>query len=595
MQVFILKMKNSSALLIAISLFFCVESLAQGNPFMVMAEKKYADYSEDLNSKYLHFLELDTIAARKVILQIAETANKTNRIEWELYTAYFELGLFERRLSLYKNNLHQAEELLKRAWQLLEKTKKENVVHLELMLRQKIIDYYWHYFKNYELAFEQYKIQEERLKEVSSDDIPEKIAYFVKIADAYFFFKDYAKAIFYYNIVLEEKDTIRARASYSKQHARNGLGLSYCDGYGDYDRSDGYFLAIMQAVKNYPGDESFSGIWNGIASGNLGNNMLLRGEYNKAIPLLKNSLEIMLKYGDYGYSIGLATNLARIYLKKGNLAQSKYYIDLAKDCYNKSPREGRLSHIYEVLSRYYAIMGNAALSMVYMDSTLAENKKYEEMFSALQMMRVEQRQHLSESKLREEQLNAEKIRSDGYQRSLIIIVVSLLLIVGVLLRYFVLYHKKQIAYRELVRKLQEWAQVSTEMVKPELIVEHEKHNESPDEVDFLIMKEIEKRMFEDKLYRDAALSVDLLANKLNAKRHNVSIAINRCMKKSFNSFVNEYRIKEAIQLLSKNDFNSLTIDTIAFDVGFNDRHNFYRVFKKMTGLSPTEFRKNVVK
>jgi AraC-like DNA-binding protein len=113
------------------------------------------------------------------------------------------------------------------------------------------------------------------------------------------------------------------------------------------------------------------------------------------------------------------------------------------------------------------------------------------------------------------------------------------------------------------------------------------------EVDLLIMKEIEKLMLEDKLYRDTTLSVDLLAHKLKAKRYYISMTINRCMSKSFNTFINEYRIKEAIQLLSKNENNTFKIDSIAFDVGFNDRKSFHRVFKKMTGLSPTEFKRNI--
>ena len=97
---------------------------------------------------------------------------------------------------------------------------------------------------------------------------------------------------------------------------------------------------------------------------------------------------------------------------------------------------------------------------------------------------------------------------------------------------------------------------------------------------------------EDKLYRDASISVDLLAQKLGVKRHQVSTVINRCMQKSFKTFVNEYRIREAIQLLSNNAADTMTIDAIASDVGFNDRHNFYRVFKKITKQSPTDFKKN---
>jgi len=47
--------------------------------------------------------------------------------------------------------------------------------------------------------------------------------------------------------------------------------------------------------------------------------------------------------------------------------------------------------------------------------------------------------------------------------------------------------------------------------------------------------------------------------------------------------------KEAILLLSNFKYHHFSINGIAIDAGFSDRRNFYRVFKKATGLSPSEF------
>jgi hypothetical protein len=76
--------------------------------------------------------------------------------------------------SRYGNQAYPLEEMLRMGSALLEKTKKENVVYLELIVRQKMIDYYWVYRQDYAFAFEQYAVQEKRLQTVLSEEIPEK-------------------------------------------------------------------------------------------------------------------------------------------------------------------------------------------------------------------------------------------------------------------------------------------------------------------------------------------------------------------------------------------------------------------------------------
>ena len=114
-------------------------------------------------------------------------------------------------------------------------------------------------------------------------------------------------------------------------------------------------------------------------------------------------------------------------------------------------------------------------------------------------------------------------------------------------------------------------------------------NTIPDEYDLALMKEIKSLMTKQKIYKDAALSLETLAKRIGVKRHYVSKAINCCTQKRFTDFVNEYRINEAIRLFSEKEAQKFSIDGIATETGFNDRKSFYRVFKKTTGQSPTEF------
>lgn len=60
--------------------------------------------------------------------------------------------------------------------------------------------------------------------------------------------------------------------------------------------------------------------------------------------------------------------------------------------------------------------------------------------------------------------------------------------------------------------------------------------------------------------------------------------------KTFTQFVNEYRLVHASKLLAE---KPISITEIAYECGFNNFSHFNRSFKKFTGLSPSEYRKNV--
>jgi AraC-like DNA-binding protein len=70
----------------------------------------------------------------------------------------------------------------------------------------------------------------------------------------------------------------------------------------------------------------------------------------------------------------------------------------------------------------------------------------------------------------------------------------------------------------------------------------------------------------------------------------VSQAINDGMKKNFYDLVNSYRVEEAKRLLMDEKNNNFTILSVGFEAGFNSKTTFNTVFKKFTGLTPTEFR-----
>lgn len=108
------------------------------------------------------------------------------------------------------------------------------------------------------------------------------------------------------------------------------------------------------------------------------------------------------------------------------------------------------------------------------------------------------------------------------------------------------------------------------------------------------LKRLLVAMETDKLYRDPELTTRSLARKLSMTQRDLSRIINEQLNRNFNEFINQYRIHEATGILSgdpgKNG-DSISILELAFHVGFNSKSSFNTVFKKVTGKTPSEFKK----
>lgn len=94
----------------------------------------------------------------------------------------------------------------------------------------------------------------------------------------------------------------------------------------------------------------------------------------------------------------------------------------------------------------------------------------------------------------------------------------------------------------------------------------------------------------NKPYIDNELRLVNLADQLGFSTHLLSKVINKKYGKNFNSFVNEYRLNEAEELLKSS--NDLIIKQIYFDVGFNNKNSFYKAFKLKNDCTPSQFRSN---
>ncbi|MCL6273114.1 helix-turn-helix domain-containing protein [Muricauda sp. 2012CJ35-5] len=98
---------------------------------------------------------------------------------------------------------------------------------------------------------------------------------------------------------------------------------------------------------------------------------------------------------------------------------------------------------------------------------------------------------------------------------------------------------------------------------------------------------LEVYMNQEKPYLNHDFRLDDLAEELDISRHHCSQVINEHFDANFFNFVNQYRIKEAKEMLKTE--KDMTVTDVMFASGFNNRASFYAAFKKNTGLTPKQF------
>jgi AraC-like DNA-binding protein len=105
--------------------------------------------------------------------------------------------------------------------------------------------------------------------------------------------------------------------------------------------------------------------------------------------------------------------------------------------------------------------------------------------------------------------------------------------------------------------------------------------------------ELKQLMEAKKPYKDPDLTLPELAKKLNLSTNILSQVINGYCCQNFYNFVNIYRAEEVIGMMKDPLCENRSILDLAYDAGFKSKTTFNTIFKKHTGLTPSEFRKNI--
>ena len=93
-----------------------------------------------------------------------------------------------------------------------------------------------------------------------------------------------------------------------------------------------------------------------------------------------------------------------------------------------------------------------------------------------------------------------------------------------------------------------------------------------------------------KKYKDKNYSAKKLAEDLGTNTRYVSAVVNLRFHMNYTSFINKYRIEEAMSILTDKRYQDLSIEQVSDMSGFANRQSFYASFYRLTGITPKEYR-----
>jgi AraC-like DNA-binding protein len=230
--------------------------------------------------------------------------------------------------------------------------------------------------------------------------------------------------------------------------------------------------------------------------------------------------------------------------------------------------------LYLHISKVFAALNMPDSSLIYLNSHIEAKEAIEKEGSKARSMII----------YAEKEHAATKYKLGVYQKRYIRVLLWMIgliaVIITILAFYRSLYRSKMLLLKNLVEKSQD---------KPsDLTLKETNGNGNKDlEKMQLLINELHQLMKSEKPYLNSGLTINQTADMLSTNRTYLSAALNDVLHKSFPVFINEYRIKEAVNLVTEGFTDNHTIEALAHQSGFASRSVFNAVFKKQTGVTPS--------
>lgn len=358
------------------------------------------------------------------------------------------------------------------------------------------------------------------------------------------------------------------------------------------------------------------------ASTNTAYMYYLCGEYEKALQYIKEA-EFLMKQNDFYDQTNIYALYGHILLAQGNTDEAIEYFERGLDLKDKAQTSSivytlygyaRAWHEKQALDRAIPVLEEALelthtennpihrdkllreLSLCYeskgeYDRALEWQRRFQtesdSLFNtdkerALSDLRMKYDTERRENEIKEVKLNL--LQKTKNEQLLIISLIGFFLIVLSLV-YFI--WRRNRFYTTIVH------QYHTRIRREKQMQEKYSMSSLSEEKGVNLFLQLEKIMREEVIYRDNLLTKEKVADMLGTNRTYLSQIINQQTSLTFTQYINEYRINEAVKLIS-DPGNQIPLKAISSDVGFSSMTTFYKAFQNTVGMTPSQYKNKTI-
>lgn len=387
------------------------------------------------------------------------------------------------------------------------------------------------------------------------------------LAGYYFFLNNFQEARLHNFKALKLSKEIRDTMNY--QINCYNIGISYSTE-GDYKRAETYLKKSI-----YFEQFGFKDLHcdNLLAYADLLDN---QGKHHEAIAIYED-LKDQIPDSDKAVYF---CNLGSILLSISEFEKAEQALLTSERIMLESKADHVIEEVYTNLAECYSKTKNFEKSYNYLvlkDSAVAAQKKAENIAELGKLKKQDLiKIQMLQKKNAQEKLEHEKTKTLRLIFSLIFVVVLLTSAI-----VFVL---------QLRSKNKALVRLSLDKMKQEKHLENESISiQSVKKVSSELVEKFEKLLFEKELFKDPDLTVQKLAKKMGTNVKDLSQTINGHYGTPFRTLINDKRIELAKHMLIDEKYTNYSMVGIAETVGYANKSTFFKHFKEITGVTPSNF------